>query len=223
MLLKDIAEDYSVEADAKSLLLRVCGLSAKVRRSPGAKAYLLECCSMTESPPLQLLGYCNTCWGSWLALLERFLVLKLAINLFTRLADVSKKVPPVDKNQPMYADYNISEMDWLLLEKMYSILSEVLTIQKQFSSEREATVWRILPALEQFLEQLSHFCNNPKYHVFSAALDKCIAVVKKYYNKTDNSAVHIINLCEFWVLLSYCHFVFTIPYRFKCIYKRRIF
>lgn len=58
--LKEVASDFTVEADAKSLLLRVRGLSAKVRRSPGAKAFFLECCNMTESPPLQLLGYCET-------------------------------------------------------------------------------------------------------------------------------------------------------------------
>lgn len=154
----------------------------------------------------QILGYCETRWGSWLAVIERLLVLKPTINLFTRLADVSKKVPPVDKNQPMYADYDISNADWLLLEKMHSILLEVSTIQKQFSSKREATVWRILPALEQFLEQLSNFWKDPEYYIFSDALDKCIAVVKKYYDKTDNSGVHIINLCEFWMSFSFCLF-----------------
>ena len=131
--------------------------------------------------------------------------------MFTRLADRSKKVLPVDKNQPLYADYKISEGDWILLEKMHSILLEIATIQKQFSSEREATVWRILPALEQFLEQLNEFQNDSEYYVFLGALDKCIALVNKYYDKTDNSGVHIINLCMYNIfIICYVYFFTTI-------------
>jgi hypothetical protein len=48
----------------------------QIRKSPGAKLYLRECCAKVSIKPLELVMYGNTRWGSWLILLNRFIELQ---------------------------------------------------------------------------------------------------------------------------------------------------
>ncbi|KAF8801060.1 hypothetical protein BYT27DRAFT_7116009, partial [Phlegmacium glaucopus] len=62
-------------------------------------------CEEEDLPPLQLIKWIQTQWGS---------MFDLAINKFCLVADVSNKVPKLNKKK--YADYQLTAGEWNLLE-----------------------------------------------------------------------------------------------------------
>ena len=74
-------EDHTL---LKVLLLKVQVLIAKVWKSPQAKAYFQECCTVgvAETKVRELLPYCKTRWETWDAVLNRLLVLKKLSCIF---------------------------------------------------------------------------------------------------------------------------------------------
>lgn len=113
----------------------------QVRRSPQAKKYFKKCCEDALNEKLELLPYCKTRWGSWNGVITRLLILKKAsqtssyddivayisffqaVKMFVNNADDSDDVPNVDKNQPKYASYRISETEWDLLTMIQKVLA----------------------------------------------------------------------------------------------------
>jgi len=64
------------------------------------------------------------------------------------------------------------------------------------------TVWRILPLYEEFIQKWRECAADPDMAVFWAAIEAGIESLEKYYNKTENSPVHIVSMCMFFVILT---------------------
>ncbi|KAG2047479.1 hypothetical protein BDR06DRAFT_976714 [Suillus hirtellus] len=80
----------------------------------------------------------------------------------------------------------------LILRKLD--LQAAAEIQEAFLAEYYPTVWRILLLYEDFITKLCDFAADPKMAVLWLALKAGIESLKKYYNKMDNSPVHIISM-----------------------------
>jgi hypothetical protein len=74
-------------------------------------------------------------------------------------------------------------------------LQVAASIQEDFAAEYYPTVWRILPLYEEFIGKWQEYANTPEMAMFRPALEAAIESLKKYYNKTDNSPVHIVSMC----------------------------
>ncbi|KAG0703363.1 hypothetical protein DFH29DRAFT_874486 [Suillus ampliporus] len=73
-------------------------------------------------------------------------------------------------------------------------LNGTLETQEAFSAEYYPTVWWILPLYEDFIAKWHSFAADPKMMILQPALEAGIKSLKKYYNKTDNSPVHIVSM-----------------------------
>ncbi|KAG1818336.1 hypothetical protein EV424DRAFT_1556667 [Suillus variegatus] len=173
---------YSQQAKLVArLLLKVCRFIAKVRWSLQAKKYFKKCCiDAIGNNTLEFLPYCKTRWGSWHGVITHLLVLKMAVKTFLNTADDSEDVPKVNKGQPKYEKYKPSEEEWKLLTLIHEVLVEAAKVQEMFSAEYYPTIWQILPSYKYLLAQWS--------------IEAGIKSLKKYYNKTDNSPVHVVSM-----------------------------
>ncbi|KAF8344050.1 uncharacterized protein EI90DRAFT_3010868 [Cantharellus anzutake] len=91
------------------LLSRIRALIVRIRKSPGAKLYLRECCAKVSIKPLELMMYGNTRWGSWLILLNRFIELWPAIMHFIEHADRKDSVPKAKGRTPKYSAWRCAQ------------------------------------------------------------------------------------------------------------------
>lgn len=62
----------------RTLLLKIRGLVAKVRKSPQAKVYFRQCCSQTDNntKAKELIPFCKTRWETWENVMGRLVDLK---------------------------------------------------------------------------------------------------------------------------------------------------
>jgi hypothetical protein len=114
---------------------------------------------------------------------------------FLNNADDSDEVPNVDKNQPKYSSYKFTEAEWELLALIEKVLKVAADIQEDFAAEYYPTVWRILPLYEQFIAKWQQYASDPDFVTFWPAIEAAIDSLEKYYNKSDNSPVHIVSMC----------------------------
>lgn len=69
-------------------------------------------------------------------------------------------------------------------------------MQQQFSSERRPTVWKILPAFEQFLDRWRAFGLDKSFAALHPAIEVGLKTFEKYYEKANKSSAQIIKLCK---------------------------
>ena len=108
--------------EMRTIIMRIRGFIAKVRRSLMAKAFFLECCRTVRIPPQELLAFCPTRWCSLQETVERVLLLEKAVKLFLNTADDSNEVPKVAKGQKPYASYKLSSRQWELVALIRDVL-----------------------------------------------------------------------------------------------------
>ncbi|OJA08609.1 hypothetical protein AZE42_09793 [Rhizopogon vesiculosus] len=152
--------DSEEAALLRGLLLKVCGFIAKVCHSPQAKKYFKKCYVDAGGQVLELLPFCKTRWGSWHGVITRLLTLKKAIRMFMNTADDSEDVPKVEKGQPKYESYKLSEREWTLLDLIHKVLEAAVKVQEMFSAEYYPTIWQILPAYEELLADWHKFATD---------------------------------------------------------------
>lgn len=135
-----------------------------------------------------------------------------AINVFCSLADESRQVPNLKGKK--YAHYKIAESEWEILDLIREVL-QVSTLllyadhrgltllfelqplrnaQADFSSEKSPTVWRALPTLELLIEQWELMLAHPKFASVAHGIEKGLAKLRKWYQKTTDSDVYFICL-----------------------------
>ena len=134
--------------------------------------------------------------------------------MFMNTADDSEDVPKVEKGQPKYESYKLSEGEWTLLDLIHEVL-EVCSLTcsllcrstkiivsgsregpRNVSAEYYPTIWRILPAYEELLADWRKFATDRRMVTLRPAIEAGIGSLEKYYNKTDNSPAHIVSMCE---------------------------
>src|ERR1700674_2757151 len=65
-------------------------------------------------------------------------------------------------------------------------------VQEAFSAEYYPSIWRVIPLYEDFISKWKEFANNPTMIELWPAIKARIESLKKYYNKTDGSPIHIV-------------------------------
>ena len=67
-------------------------------------------------------------------------------------------------------------------------------IQQYFSSEKEPTLWRALPALEELQSAWEKKQDTPKYYLYKDALVDGLEKVGKYYSRLDEKPSFVLAL-----------------------------
>jgi len=67
-------------------------------------------------------------------------------------------------------------------------------IQQHFSSEKQPTLWRALPALEELQSAWEKKRDAPRYHVYKDALSNGLAKLRKYYFRLDEKPSFVLAL-----------------------------
>jgi hypothetical protein len=98
--------------------------------------------------------------------------------------------------------------DWEHVNNMRSIVSDANKIQQVFSHDRQATLWRAIPAFEELQTAWEEKHNASQYLQFKDAIDAALTKITKYYNKFDDKFVYILALgtlacSSFFYLLMY--------------------
>ncbi len=67
-------------------------------------------------------------------------------------------------------------------------------IQQYFSSEKQATLWRALPALEELQTAWETKRDSVKYSLYKDALDDGLTKIGKYYSRLDQKPAFVLAL-----------------------------
>lgn len=78
----------------------------------------------------------------------------------------------------------------------YRLSQESGKVHKQFSSETVPSVWKILPAIENFMHRWEELSLKPEYEVLRTAIECGIKTTEKYFSKAARSSAQIMNLCK---------------------------
>lgn len=142
----------------------------------------------------------NVRWGSAHKMLERAYHVRQAVRLFVAAADelfgpitVLRRDGRVFKKIPWSA-FKIAEMDWVRVLDVKSILEDSNRIQQYFSSERQPTLWRALPAIEELQTAWEAKRDDPQYTIYKDAINDGLAKLNKYYSRFDEKPSYVLAL-----------------------------
>ena len=99
---------------------------------------------------------------------------------------------------PELADNCLSEQDWEDLATMLELLKpfKLVTIMEQEKGTRFSSISSILWGYDFLMNQLEKARRRvkPEESQFCTACNLAWALLKKYYNETDNSTVHVFSM-----------------------------
>jgi hypothetical protein len=92
-------------------------------------------------------------------------------------------------------------------------------IQQYFSAEKEPTLWRALPAIEELQTAWEAKCHKRSCALYHDTLDDGLKKIRKYYTRFDEKPAYIIALgeCSSFLTSNYSSYVVLHPY-FKLAY-----
>lgn len=68
-------------------------------------------------------------------------------------------------------------------------------MQQQFSSETSPTVWKVLPVIENFMQEWQDLAADNNYAALAPAINSGLKTTEKYFGKAMQSSAQIMNLC----------------------------
>jgi hypothetical protein len=77
-------------------------------------------------------------------------------------------------------------------------------IQHYFSFEKQPTLWRALPALEELQTAWETKRESAQYELYGDALDDSLAKIGKYYSHLDEKPAFVLALGKSFFLISHC-------------------
>ena len=80
-------------------------------------------------------------------------------------------------------------------------------IQQYFSSEKEPTLWRALPALEELQTAWEKKRDNPNYALYKDALCKGLEKIRKYYSRLDDKPSFVLALGKSFFLFQLVSYI----------------
>jgi len=96
-------------------------------------------------------------------------------------------------------------------------------IQEYFSSEKQPTLWRALPALEELQTAWEKKRDAPKYALYEDALTDGLAKIGKYYSRLDQKPSFVLGLGKNFLssrcILIYCFYTSSSPVLQARVYK----
>lgn len=84
-----------------------------------------------------------------------------------------------------------------------SLVQNSNQIQQYFSSEKEPTLWRALPALEELQTAWEKKRNSRQYALYKDALTGGLEKLRKYYSRLDEKPSFVLSLGKILNLLTY--------------------
>lgn len=84
-------------------------------------------------------------------------------------------------------------------------------IQQHFSSEKQPTLWRALPALEELQSTWEKKRDSPTFNLYKDALSDGLEKLKKYYFRLDEKPSFVLALGKFQHIYS-THFIIYLLY-----------
>lgn len=81
-------------------------------------------------------------------------------------------------------------------QELTSLYQDSNRIQQYFSSEKQPTLWRALPALEELQTRWEKKRDSAKYDVYGDALDDGLAKIGKYYSRLDEKPAFVLALSK---------------------------
>ncbi|KIM68363.1 hypothetical protein SCLCIDRAFT_105624, partial [Scleroderma citrinum Foug A] len=97
----------------------------------------------------------------------------------------------------------LKPLDWDHVNDVRAIISDANNLQQVFSDENRATLWQVIPALEELQTAWEAKQQDPKYTLYHAALQGGLNKIAKYYNHLDQKPVYILALGTFSFTYSY--------------------
>ena len=91
----------------------------------------------------------------------------------------------------------VSIMNFTLIIHSFIFIQDSNRIQQYFSSEKEPTLWRALPALEELQTAWEKRRDDCKYTLYEGALSAGLAKLKKYYFRLDEKPSFVLALGKF--------------------------
>ncbi|KAF9224385.1 hypothetical protein BS17DRAFT_640875, partial [Gyrodon lividus] len=89
--------------------------------------------------------------------------------------------------------FTFKQADWERVNNMRAIISDANNIQQTFSDER-ATLWKVIPALEELQTAWETKKGSPKYTLYHEAIKQGLNKIRKYYTQFDDKPVYILAL-----------------------------
>ncbi|KAF8190133.1 hypothetical protein BJ912DRAFT_850300, partial [Pholiota molesta] len=97
-----------------------------------------------------------------------------------------KKIP--------WSAFKMVDEDWTRVVDARDILGDSNRIQQCFSSEKQPTLWRALPALEELQSAWEKKRDSPKYSLYKDALQVGLDKLGKYYSRLDDKPCFVLAL-----------------------------
>jgi hypothetical protein len=74
------------------------------------------------------------------------------------------------------------------------MIQESNRIRQTFSAEKQPTLWRALPAIEELQTDWEAKRDNPRFAVYRTAINDGLAKLNKYYSRFDEKPAYILAL-----------------------------
>lgn len=150
--------------------------------------------------PLSIVLHGNMRWGTASGMTRRGFQLQKPIARFIKNADerfgpitIIRKEGKIVKKIPWTA-FDLTTDDWNRIEACAEILEDANNIQQLFSTPAQATMYRVIPAVENLLTLWEEKRADPRYAIYVTALDKGIDKINKYYRKLDQKPAYILGM-----------------------------
>ncbi|KAF8487806.1 hypothetical protein F5888DRAFT_1624190, partial [Russula emetica] len=108
------------------------------------------------------------------------------ITTIRRNGHVEKKIP--------WSAFALTERDWERVADARDILKDSNDIQELFLSEKQLTLWRVLPALEELQTTWEDKRKLDRFLLYRDAIDAGLSKLQKYYSRIDTKPVFILAL-----------------------------
>ncbi|KAF8874802.1 hypothetical protein BD779DRAFT_1420492, partial [Infundibulicybe gibba] len=93
-----------------------------------------------------------------------------------------------------WSAFKLSNADWGRVLDARNILEDSNRIQQYFSAEKQPTLWRALPAMEELQTAWEDKCKDPRYALYKPAITDGLAKLNKYYSRFDEKPAFILAL-----------------------------
>ncbi|GLB40082.1 putative protein dimerization activity [Lyophyllum shimeji] len=129
----------------------------------------------------------STRWNSTAMLVGQSRELRQALNLLVLNKDHNKA------RGVRLQRFQLSEKEWQLLDELYPLLEAFLRATQHISTNKVALIHEVIPIIDiitGFLED--YITNTSLLPAVRAAASRGLAMINKYYSKTDDSVVYRI-------------------------------
>ncbi|KAK7064999.1 hypothetical protein R3P38DRAFT_2757574 [Favolaschia claudopus] len=152
-----------------------------IRASSLRRQYFSEVLKALQQKDLQLLRDVDTRWSSTLLMIDRAILLRLAIDKFLD-----------DAQFPDLVKYKLSDAEWEALDIFRRILAVPHAFQQKLSGEKTPTLGNALPAFEAMISQWEK--QKAQYpeatHIIQQGIDK----LTTYRERVENVPAYILSM-----------------------------